>query len=137
MNEAICQSFDAARRGRVIWKTIRDTYHIGENDCLVILPDHDEKLDSAALRNLDDYLHRKYINRAFVIVPYEKNVYDSNHEFIRLTTDELNELIAYYKLVQFKEKLVVISMKEPFGNDGIIGKSGITLDDYIVNALYV
>lgn len=137
MNEQVSQSFDAARRGHVIWKKIRDTYQIGENDCLVILPDHDEKLDSAALRNLDDYLHRKYINRAFVIAPYEKNIRNSNHEFINLSIDEVNELITYYKLVQFKEKLVIVSMKEPFGNDGIIGKAGITLDDYIVNALYV
>ena len=137
LDEKICQSFDVARRGHKIWKTIRDTYHIGENDCLVIFPDDNEQLDILALRYLDDYLYRKYINRAFIVVPSEKNICNSNHEMISLPINEVNELIAYYKLVQFKEKLVVVSMMEPFGNDGIIGKAGITLDDYIVNALYV
>ena len=67
LDEKICQSFDVARRGHTIWKTISDTYHIGEDDCLVIFPDNNEKLDTLALRYLDDYLYRKYINRAFKI----------------------------------------------------------------------
>ena len=49
----------------------------------------------------------------------------------------MTELVSYYRLQQFFRNIVVITMEEPFGTGGIVGKCGITLDDYVRDALYV
>ncbi len=135
--EKLDSYFEASRRGRAVWKEIEKKYHVLEEDSLVLFPDNDEKLNYAALRNLGGYLKKKYISRVLLIFSDRNIIYGSKYQVINIKEDMMRDLLRYYRLTQFREKIVVISMKEPFGNDGIIGEKGITLDDYVMNALYV
>ena len=135
--EKLDSYFEAARRGRNVWKEIENKYHVVEEDSLVLFPDNDEELNHSALKNLGGYLKKKYISRVLLVFSDRNIICGSQYQIINIKEDMMRDLLMYYKLTQFKEKIVVVSMKEPFGNDGIIGEKGITLDDYVMNAIYI
>lgn len=137
---------ESAKRGRELWLEIKGQYSFESiNDCLVILPLQEEKLNQAALKEIPDYMQRKYLYKAIVIsisgIPQteqrQKSAKEQQIFFKRLEKMQCRQLLKYYCLTQFTKNVIVVSLEEPYGNGNIIGKKGITLDDYVRNAVFV
>lgn len=137
---------EAAKKGREIWLEIKEQYSFEPvNDCLVILPSQEKRINQAALREIPDYMQRKYLHQAIVIsisgMPLTGSELKSSEEqqvfYKQLEEIQCEQLLKYYRLTQFTRNVIVVSLDEPYGNGNIIGKEGITLDDYIRNAIFV
>ena len=135
--------FQKAMKGRDLWLSVKKVYKINEEWCVVIMPDDDLSLKKKAVDVIPEYLNRKYLKKAIIIESWSGKSIDNDYLIderivIKYVADEdMNNLLRYYKLNQMFKNVVVISLKEPFGTTGIIGKCGITLDDYVRDALFV
>lgn len=137
----IGQDLEQAKKGREIWLGIKsDLQYEPVSGCVVIMPTADWELNRAALEKLPGYMGRKYLEKAVVACRDGMELPQAGRGGIsvrRLSIPDMECLLKYYRLVQFTKNVVVVSLNEPFGNAGIIGREGITLGDYVEDALYV
>lgn len=135
-----------AKRGRELWLEIKGQYSFDPiNDCLVILPSQERKLNQAAMKEIPDYMERKYLHRAIIISISSVPLTEQGQQFAeerqiflkQLEKVQCKQLLKYYRLTQFTKNVIVVSLEEPYGNGNIIGKKGITMDDYVRNAVFV
>lgn len=140
--EELKEDYQLALEGRKCWLGLKKKYEIDDNCCLIICPTEDQILNRIAMENLKDYLKRKYLKKAVVITsylnikeycPYIEKI-DIYFEYME--EDEVEGILKYYRLTQFAKNIVVIYLEEPFGNGNIIGHKGISLVDYVKNAIY-
>lgn len=141
--EELMEDYKLAERGRKLWLEIKDEYKVDALWYVVICPKKDETLNRLVLKHLPDFLERKFISRAVVISEDEargKKPVENNGTvvcFRQVSRQEIEELLKYYRLIQFEKNIIVASLEEPYGTAGIIGKEGITLEDYVKDALLV
>lgn len=141
--EELAKDCRQAERGRKRWLEIKDEYKIDGLWYVVICPRKDKELCQLVLQQLPYFLERKYISKAMVIMEDSdrENMYIENKDiticFKQAGGQEIDEILKYYRLVQFEKNVVVVSLEEPYGTAGIIGKEGITLKDYVNDALLV
>lgn len=134
---------EMAVRGREYWIHMKEKYVPDEETGLVIVQSEEQEMIDTALRLLPVYMKRKYLKRVIVVIEQktaagiEKEKNSDAVIFVAAQRKEIEDLLAYYRLVQFFHEIAVISVEEPYGNANIIGKEGITLYDYVKNALYV
>lgn len=134
--------FKLAWEGREYWLKLKEKYYIDDDCYLILFPEDDNQLNKSAIQNLGKFLDRKYICRAVILFTYdvrEKIFYYKEKmdvTFERISQNEMRAILKYYQLTQFAKNIVAVSMEEPFGNRNIINKAGITLEDYVRNAIY-
>lgn len=142
-NELDMSESRAAVSGREYWMQLKEQYLPDAETGLIIVQTKEQDMIDTAIRLIPVYLKRKYLKRAILITDQETAVKAGgaeDQEAVNLVAAErkqIDELLAYYRLVQFFHEIAVISVEEPFGNAHIIGKAGISLEDYVKNALYV
>lgn len=128
-----------AEKGREIWEIIKRKYQVTELDVIVIIESSDNELVSKSIECLRDYSDRKNLKREIVVCCSNEQIESSDDRRLiyEVKKEELNNLLRFYRMIQFTKNIVVISLSMPFGNKGIVGKVGITLEDYIRDAIYV
>ncbi len=128
-----------AMNGREIWSDLRRKYQITELDVIVIIDSRDKNLVSKSIECLREYTDRKKIDREIIIYSDDMHPesFDDKRIICKVENEKLNNLLRFYRMIQFTKNIVVISLNQPFGNKGIIGKVGITLEDYIKDSIYV
>lgn len=134
----------SAMRGREYWMKLKEQYCPDEETGLIIVQTEDLELISAAVWMVPEYLKRKYLKRVLMVVNQAlaanliKIMLEESHITLIITEREhIEELLDYYRLVQFFSEIVVVSTNEPYGNSHIIGKMGISVENYVKSALYV
>lgn len=133
----------SAFHGRKYWLSLKEEYIPDGKTSLIIFPSSDEILNHVAIGYLSEYMRRKVLKKVIIVTDQDRVAEDlrsSRNEsiFIAKTDQEhITDLLNYYKLVQFIPRIIIISTEEPYGNDHIIGKAGIKIEDYVRNALYV
>ena len=143
IQESIVVKYEEALRGRELWLELKEKYQIDAEWYLILMPLYDKELNQKAIYYLSDFMDRKCVQNVLIIylwgtyLPFKQNKNSEKIYIESISESRMAELITYYRLQLFFRNIVVISMDEPFGTKGIIGKCGITLDDYIKDALYV
>ncbi len=144
MDFELSEEYQGAVGGREYWIALKRQFPINEKTGIFVFPALDSELNQTAVKLLPWYLKKKYLNKAViatdqdaVLKQAESVMADSAVCLAKTDRERLNGLLDYYRLVQFHPSVVVISLEEPYGNPHIIGKAGITLEDYVKNALYV
>lgn len=139
----LMEDYQLAKQGRTWWLEIKKEYGIDEFWYVVICPEKDGELNRLLLEHLPDFLERKFIYRAFILVEEGKQRKMKLEDrkitiYIRqMGKEKINAILKYYRLIQFEKNIIVASLSEPYGTAGIIGKEGITLEDYVKDALLV
>lgn len=129
--------------GRELWLKIKEKYDFGyEYSCLVIFPTANQNLNNAAIEGLPEFVERKYLKKVVLVFPktfWEEVLTIKDCEVYReiLTEEEIQQLLKYYRLLQFTKHIVVISMSLPYGNGNMVGINDITYHDYVSKGLYV
>lgn len=127
--------------GRKVWLELKEKYLITNDKCLVFISSSNKELNHYAIKNLKEYIEKKYYTGALVVCEDElkedEKQYVQDFDVVCIDENIVKDLLAYYRLVQFTKNIVVVSEKEPYGNLGIVGKKDITLEDYVKDAIYV
>lgn len=131
-------------RGQEIWQKIKEKYSLTEWDALVIDDGSNIELSLAAERNLISCLRTKYIRRAVYLGLTEIHINPQGHENesleifqMVLQAADLYALLRFYRLIQFTKNIFVISGKAPYSGVGVIGKAGLTYEDYLRNGIFI
>ena len=115
----LMEDYQLAKQGRTWWLEIKKEYGIDEFWYVVICPEKDGELNRLLLEHLPDFLERKFIYRAFILVEEDRKI----TIYIRqMGKEKINAILKYYRLIQFEKNIIVASLSEPYGTDGIIGK---------------
>lgn len=134
---------EMAMAGREYWLHIKEQYRPDEETGLVVVQTKETEMVDTAVRLIPVYMKRKYLKRVILILDKEIAAKIKKEEnwntviFVVAERRQIEELLAYHRLVPFFYETAVVSVEEPYGNANIIGKEGITLEDYVKNALYV
>ena len=140
MIEAIKADLECSLKGKMLWENLEAKYKV-DNEWLVIIFHPEYKLiNNYVIKSLPDYLKRKYINHVLAVSSEKYCMNEISGTIIiqeQIELTKMEELLKYYRLVQFSKNIVVTALEEPYGNWGIIGKANITLEDYVENAILV
>ncbi len=134
---------EMAMAGREYWLHIKEKYRPDEETGLVIVQTNETEMADTAVRLLPVYMKRKYLKRIILILDRELATEIKKEEnpksviLVAVERRKIEELLVYHRLVPFFYETAVVSVEDPYGNANIIGKEGITLEDYVKNALYV
>ncbi len=137
--DEIMDSFIPAEQGKSLWLEIKAKYGYQNGDLLLLLPTDCDEMNRAAIQYIPVYIKNKYIRHAFVV--YRKNAayFEVDMPYvtdIELPETQLLQLVALYKLIQFEKNIVAVIPELPFASVGILGKNGITAEDYVINTFF-
>lgn len=130
--------FLEALYGKFLWNKIKKQYHVTEDDYLLI-ECGEKELSYAAVEYLPEFLEKKYANRALFIVPHDEfgESTDDRIIFLSMSERKILALLKFYQLERFFDRVIVLSLKEPFGSYGLLKKKGITLEIMVKNYLMI
>ena len=76
----LMEDYQLAKQGRTWWLEIKKEYGIDEFWYVVICPEKDGELNRLLLEHLPDFLERKFIYRAFILVEEGKQRNDDGYQ---------------------------------------------------------
>lgn len=136
----LCRLFAQAFTGRCVWKKIRKKYGIKEDGYLLLYAG-EEALFTQVMKELPEFLEKKYASLAVVVVLEGMRVQvpksDRRIQIVYLTAGELAALLRYYRLNSFFCHVIPLSLSEPYGSYGLLQKDGIQLADLVRGYLMV
>lgn len=136
----IQEDFEQAEYGRRIWCRLKEREHWTEKDCLIIFPTEHEQLNELAVKWMKGYIEKKHFEKV-IVISYDSNLLSKvcGGNIIKevMKKEDINHLLKYYRLQQFASNIVVASLESPYGNMHFVGHKGITLEDYVINAIYI
>ena len=139
--------FQMAFHGRRIWKGIKKQYAPdAKTTVLLIFPLHDSELNRCALTHLPAFLERKLYSRALALV-CDRGTHDELKQLsagmkaakidpVLLSDEDISVVCKYYRLIQFFDNIFVVSLEEPYGSKGLIGKKHFTLEFLVKNSIF-
>lgn len=126
-------------KGRRLWLRLRRRYHIDDGLYVLLMPEHDRELNGQALLHIDDLIEYRHAKGVLVMTndAWVEEVARARGEnvvdVLRCTPDEIDALFSCYELYRFSERLLIVSLNRPYGNE--IGKAagvnGITVEDLV------
>ena len=138
-----------AEKGRSFWLELVKEYQIATKEYVLLLPSDTPEYHEPALKHLEDFLVKKGADRAIVLyvgempdaVEYEKKIsaYSSYITDVKkIRREDYENLVRFYCLYEFTDRLVIASLEEPDGRLGknMVGKKGLTLEDVVKVTLY-
>lgn len=132
--------YNVIKEGWSFFAEIKKKYCLNEDDYIILFPNDMEELSNMVIDNIEMLKRKKYAKRFFFICCNQDNLHTEKRDdtiWICCSQKELDALVTYYTLVDFFANVIVVSFDMPFGSKGIIGKKGISLRDYVVDALFV
>lgn len=140
MEDILQKLIDKAYRGRESWINLLEEYGIDKRDYVVLFPKEQGDINSIAIR---------YVNKLakmagkVLVLSYDVNVlngdlYEDNVTVIRYEREQAEELMQFYSLYQFTDRLIIVSLDEPEGRCGgsLVGVNGITLDEMVAIGIF-
>lgn len=143
MDAVIIEKKNMILHGRKVWLTLKNKNVIDNSWVLILFPTRNTELNESAIKCIPAYLDRKYLANTMLLAiegtGLFKDIKINGHLVVTkyLSESDMESILTFYKLQQFFKNIVVVSLEDPFSGGGIIGKCGITLDDYVADAIFV
>lgn len=114
-------------RGAVIWEMMRLRYGIDEKSVVLILTGDNRELDRYALQHLQDYMERKFADKAVVVCQDEeaygqvgRMVLPENVRLCKWNGKRVERLYGYYSFYRFSDRVVFTHTDSP--KDNMLGR---------------
>ena len=129
------------------WELVHEmkrAYGLDVQTCWVLLPSQDRRLNDLAMGEaLCEFLKEKYYQNALVIScdscdegMRSEMRGDCRVIFRSLAPDDLEAILAYYRLVQFASDVIVVSLEEPYSCAAWLGHFGIDLESFVRDGIF-
>lgn len=136
LSNALDEHFALAEKGRNLWLDFKKKVSWNDEWSLIIVPNEAPELREALIRLLPEIKRRKYMIQPVIISECEIADCPENVIYKLISCEDMLALLKYYRLCQFASNVYVVSCKMPFGNDGMIGVKGITIDNYLLDSVF-
>lgn len=134
--------FEKAKAGRELWLSLSEKHNI-DSDCgVIVFPVRDDELNREAISLLSAYMERFHLRQIYAVTDQESVIETIKgmdcHEImdIGLSETEMDNLLKYYRMAEFTAHIAVVSIDKPFGNDYLIKKKGLSMQDFILSAIF-
>lgn len=114
--------------GSFIWNILRFRLRINSKKVVIILVGENRKLDYYAMHHLKDYMERKCVDHAIILLDDRKTykmvkkvVPAVNLKIYRYSKDKMERLYNYYSFYKFSERVVFTYTDYP--RDNQLGKA--------------
>lgn len=138
MNELLDKSIEMAYRGREDWINLTSEYNIGDRDYVVLFPKIDREINDIAVK----YVKKLTEKGKVLLLSHDNillNISGVNGLAARFySREEAENLMKFYALYQFTDRLIIVSLDEPEGRAGknLAGKNGITTEELIAVGIF-
>lgn len=136
LSNALDEHFALAEKGRNLWLDFKKEVSWKDEWSLIIVPNEAPELREALIRLLPEIKRRKYMIQPVIISECEIADCPENVIYKLMSSEDMLALLKYYRLCQFASNVYVVSCEMPFGNDGMIGVNGITIDNYLLDSVF-
>ena len=134
-------NIDAAIRGRKVYQKILRNFvsikmrKINDWDSAVLLfPSHDNEINYYGILHVEEFMFRTNLKRLAIITSDEKvhkvfqELYPENKDFYLIADEEMKDILFYYRLYPFDNRIKVVSLDEPLGRraTNLLGIKNIT-----------
>lgn len=139
MEDKLNQLIEKAYRGRKLWLEMTSIYGTNTKYYVVLFPSDDSQINQIAV---------KYVNKIaetvdnVLVLAYDENVlsesFCDNVKTVFYNREHAEDLMQFYSLYQFTDKLIIVSLTEPEGRyaEGLVGVNGITLEEIIAIGIF-
>lgn len=147
----INQNLEAAIRGKQVYKKILKKFANEKmrkiddwGSAVLLFPSHDDDTNYYGLAYLDEFLFRTNCKRVAVITSDIKvmqafiKMYPTNKDIYLIEEKEMKDILIYYRLYPFDNRIKIISLEEPLGRRAanLLGVKGITKEMLIAIGIY-
>ncbi len=137
------EAFASAERGRKTVLRILESIPADASALWLILPEKDKELNQLCCGSiLDEYLEKKSHDIALIIysshigIPERDSAGRRPVIYRALSENGMQDLLNYYRLIQFSKDIIVASYKEPYSYSKWIGHFGIDLCYWVKHILF-
>ena len=132
-----------AYKGRRWWKKLVSKYQI-DNTAVILMPSKDSEINFYALLYLDQMIKSRNYDNALILT-YDPVVKKCAYMFSQMIIDvkffsreKAEDLMQYYCLYEFDNRLIVASLDEPYGRNGsaFIGRKELTSEEIFATGVY-
>jgi hypothetical protein len=141
----IAKRIKAAFAGRAFWLKLKKEYDIDNGVYVLLMPEDDPELNELALLHIDDLVnHRKA--RGIIILTDQQQVMDAEQahsdsilKLIEMTGSEIDNLLSFFELYAFTERLLIVSLTRPYGSKlyNTLGIQGVTKEDLVCLCIFL
>jgi hypothetical protein len=141
----IANRLAAALSGRSMWLKLARKYDIDSGKFVLLMPEDDRELNEQALRHIPDLLEYRRGTGVIIltdkawIIENAKSYCDKILEIIEISAKEIDNLLSFYELYAFTERLCVVSLTKPFGSKlhNTLGVDGVTMEDIVCLCIFL
>ena len=135
----IAKRLKAALSGRSMWLKLRQKYDVDNNIYVLLMPEDDLELNEQALLHIEDLVVYRRARGVIIltdnkwIIENAKTYSDKILSVLESSQKEIDDLLSFYELYAFTERLLIVSLTKPFGRklQNTLGVQGITKEDLV------
>lgn len=129
-----------AKEGRTEWIKLMEEYGGEKNKYIILFPHEGSDCNRYMLKYLSKFAKKVQVDTLLIlscdnmVLEGIKNCEDINCIGVFWNNVQIQNLLSYYSLYMFTNKLVIASLDEPQGRNGsnIIGAKGVTEEEIVV-----
>lgn len=127
--------------GKQLWNIIVKKYDINYNKVVIVLPEDNDEWNRTALKYLPNYMQRKSVEEAVIIVDNNKKNIEKNKikcNVVKLSSYAIRLLMQYYCFYRFFDNIVFFYLNYPRDNltKLVLEQGNITMDEWICLGFY-
>lgn len=130
----------AVIRGKLAWNGLRKSLNITQERYVIICLHKEGKIIKDYLDNLPRIIEQKRMERPIILTDDFEivNEYGDRSDclVLFLDTQKIDDVVKYYLLREFKERIVIVSLNAPFGSYGLIEAEKVRAEDMVTNYIW-
>ncbi|MBE5926117.1 MAG: hypothetical protein E7270_04055 [Lachnospiraceae bacterium] len=140
MEKKLKELIDKAYRGRENWIKFIEENNLDDKDYVVLFPESGTEINKIAVK----YVNKLALtSRKILVLTYDEALLnlkncEGNVKVIRCEREQAEEIMQFYSLYQFTDRLIIVSLKEPEGRCGenLVGVNGLTFDEIVAIGIF-
>lgn len=136
------KEFKEAINGRNLWLHLSHNYQV---DRYILMPHKTSEYNDYAIEYIDAYLHKEGLHSAIFVSSSQDvldrlSIYDGDYEVsaIYMENSQIMDMMRFYALYPFSDKVVIISLTIPYDTCGenLLGVEGVTRRELFCYDIY-
>jgi hypothetical protein len=133
------ERISAALSGRSYWLKLKNKFDIDDGGYVVLMPDDDRELNKQTLVHIDGLIENHKAKGVAIVtsdnwVIENAGIYTDNKlSVITAAEHDIDNLLSFFELYAFTERLFIMSLTKPYGNKlhNVVGMQGVTKEDIV------
>ncbi len=127
-------------RGKCAWSRLSSRENIKREQYVIICLKKERKLTKCYMANFQTVMKKKRMDAPIILTDdteiFNEYGHGSEYSVIYMDSKKLNDIVKYYLFKEFKERIVIVSLDEPFGSNGLIDAGKVCIEDMLMNYIW-